>query len=84
MNIQMRSAGIVRRQEIKIKENKLKKNYAAKREYKVHIEGVQFSHVRYIVFAYLIVIPLAILIAVGENIHYRLKYARNRVQHSTD
>lgn len=80
MFILMRSAGIVKRQELKFKEKTLKKNYESKREYKVHVEGVQFAHVRYIVIGYFLIIPIVLLIAVCENIHYRMKYRRQPAQ----
>ena len=74
MLIQMQSAGIVKRQE-KFR-TKLKKNYEAKREFKVYSEGVQFEHVRYIVYGYSFAVLLALFVVVLENIYYRIKIRR--------
>lgn len=70
--IQMQSAGLFCRRQRIIRKGKLKKNYKSKRHYKVHIEGVHFSQVRYIVIGYSTVIPIAIFIVVCENIHYHM------------
>lgn len=78
MYVLMRSAGIVKREERKLRAGTLKKNYEAKREYKVHLEGVQFSHVKYIVIGFSFAVPLAIFIAILENVHFHLKYHRPR------
>ena len=78
MLIQMQSAGVVKRQE-KFR-TKLKKNYEAKREFKVYSEGVQFEHVRYIVYGYSFAVLLAFLVVVLENIYYRIKINRRSGQ----
>lgn len=79
MYIQMQSAGVVKRVEQVQMRGKLKKNYDSKREYKVHLEGVQFVQVRYIVIGFALIVPLAIFIALCENIHYRLKYFKQEM-----
>ena len=80
MFIQMRSTGIVQRQERQFYKKTLKKNYDIKREYKVYTEGVQFSQVKYIVIGYSAAILFALLIGVCENLHYRIKYRRESHQ----
>lgn len=74
MLILMQSTGIVKRQE-KLSKNLLK-NYEAKREFKVYSEGVQFEHVRYIVYGYSFAIFFAFLIVLLENVVYRIKISR--------
>lgn len=74
--IQMQSTGVVQRLE-KL-EKKLKKNYDAEREYKVYSEGVQFDHVRYIVYGYSCAVFLSLMIVVVENVYFRIKYGRDR------
>ena len=80
MFIQMRSAGIIQRIYQNNRKNLLKKNYETKREYKVYSEGVQFDHVRYIVYGYSCAVLLALGILVCENIYYYIKNCKNRKQ----
>lgn len=71
--IQMRSAGVIEREHQTYFRSNLKKNYEAKREHKVHLEGVQFEQVRYIIYGYAFALLIAILISVLECLHYRVK-----------
>ena len=77
MFIQMRSNGIVKREMLKHFGSNLKKNYEAKREYKVYSEGVQFDHIRYIVYGYSIAVLFGLFVCVCENIYYRSKRYRD-------
>lgn len=68
----MQSTGIIQRLDRKYRKHVLRKDYSTKREYKVYSEGVQFAHVRYIVYGFFCAIIFAFIIAIFENITYHV------------
>lgn len=70
--IRVKSSAVLKRLEQRNLKT-FKRSYGTKREYKVHSEGVQFAHVRYIVYGYSLGLLIAFLIAICENIHNNVK-----------
>ena len=70
MYLTLQSTGLVQRANNRYRKTVLKKNYKAKEDYQVELEGVLFEHVQLIFLVYSFIFPLVLMVLAIEILYY--------------
>ncbi|CAO1407693.1 unnamed protein product [Diamesa hyperborea] len=81
MYVHLQSTGIVQRANKRYRTTILKKNYKAKEDYQVELEGVLFEHVQLIFLVYSFIFPLVLIVMIIEILfHWRAMRKTARIE----